>query len=175
MTENKPNTPEFTHEIELGEVGKQGKTFRLSANEEERARIAARLGAPSVEKLEGALRISATKTAIRVEGNIEAVLTRECVASLEPMQESVSEEFDIDFLREPPDEAGEEDDLEAPEVHEGSRLDLGELLVQQLSLAMDPFPRKEGVESLAEAYAPPEKVSPFAGLKGMLGKDDDNQ
>ncbi|PQA86099.1 YceD family protein [Hyphococcus luteus] len=175
MTESKPNTPEFTHEIELGEVGKHGKTFRLSANEEERARIAARLDAPSVEKLDGEMCISATKSAIRVEGKIDAELTRECVASLEPMQERVSEDFEIDFLREPPEEMSEEEDLEAPEVHEGSRLDLGELLVQQLSLAMDPFPRKEGVESLAEAYAPPEKLSPFAGLKSILGKDDDNQ
>lgn len=175
MTETPVRKPEFSYEIELGDVGRQGKAFRLAAGEEERRRIAERLGAPSVEKLEGELRVSATKTAIRVEGSIEAELTRECVASLESMQERVAEEFDLDFLREAPEPEDGEEGWETPEVHEGDRLDLGELLVQQLSLAMDPFPRKEGVESLAETYAPKGTVSPFAGLKEALEKDDDNQ
>ena len=167
--------PEFSYEIEVGDLGKQGKVFRLAANEEERARIAVRLGVPAVWKLEGELRVSATKSAIRVEGALEAELTRECVASLEEMQETVSETFDIDFLREAPETESLEEDIDAPEVHEGDRLDLGELLVQQLALAMDPFPRKQGAQSLAEAYAPKETVSPFAALKGVLAKDDDNQ
>ncbi len=175
MSESDKAEPEFSYEIELDDVGKQGKRFKLSANDEERRKIAARLKAISIEKLAGELRITASKTAIRVEGVIEAELTRECVASLEPMGETVSEAFEIDFLREPPEEAIEEDDLDAPEVHQGATLDLGELLVQQLSLAMDPFPRKEGAQSLAEAYAQPEKVSPFAGLKEAMRKDDDNQ
>lgn len=179
MIEANPNSPEFppefSYEIEIDDVGKQGRVFRLAASEEERARIAARLGAPAVQKLEGELRVSATKSMIRVEGSLDAELTRECVASLEEMQETVAETFDIDFLREAQEETGAEEDLDAPEVHEGDRLDLGELLVQQLALAMDPFPRKEGARSLAEAYAPKETVSPFAALKGALAKDDDNQ
>ena len=172
---NEANAPEFSYEIDVGDVGKSGKSFRLAANEDERRRIAERLGTPSVEKLEGEMCVSATKTAIRIEGSINAELTRECVASLEPMQERVSEEFDIDFLRAAPETGGEEEDWETPEVHEGDALDLGELLVQQLSLAMDPFPRKEGATSLAEAYATPEKISPFAALKEIVGKSDDNQ
>ena len=174
MTAEKKPEPEFSYEIELGDLGKTGKVFRLSATEEQRARVAARLGTPSVEKLEGEMRVTSTKTAIRIEGSIDAALTRECVASLEPMQEEVSETFEIDFLRTPPDDADGED-WDAPDVHEGDSLDLGELLVQQLSLAMDPFPRKEGAKSLAEAYAPKENISPFAALQGVIGKDDDNQ
>lgn len=179
MTQATPNppepSPEFSYEIEVRDLGKQGKVFQLAANEEERARIAARLGAPAVQKLEGELRVSAAKAVIRVEGSLEAEMTRECVASLEEMQETVADRFDIDFLREAPEEESTEEDLDAPEVHEGDRLDLGELLVQQLALAMDPFPRKEGAQSLAEAYAPKETLSPFAALKGVLAKDDDNQ
>ena len=67
-----------------------------------------------------------------------------------------------------PPEDEEEEDLDAPEYHGGDMLDLGEMLVQQLSLAMAAFPRKEGAESLAEAYAPPENTSPFAALKGAF-------
>ncbi|WP_428408352.1 YceD family protein [Hyphococcus sp.] len=166
--------PEFSYEIDIDDVGRAGKIFRLSANEKERAKIAARLETPSVEKLEGVMKVMATKTTIRVTGEITAELTRECVASLEPMLETIAESFEMDFSRTPP-ETEEEEDLDAPEYFEGTALDLGELLVQQLSLAMDPFPRKEGAKSLAETYAPEEKVSPFAGLKGVLGKSDDNQ
>lgn len=177
MTEaNLPQiVPEFSYEIEVGEPGKQGRVFRIAASEEERARIAARLGVPAVHKLEGELRVFVTKSVIRLEGSLESELTRVCVASLEEMQERAAESFDIDFLREAPETESLDLDLDAPGVHEGDRFDLGELLVQQLSLAMDPFPRKQGAQSLAAAYAPKETVSPFAALKGVLGKDDDNQ
>lgn len=174
MTKAHQSSAEFSYVIDISDVGRAGKTFHLKANEEERAKIAARLKTPSVEKLEGEMKVTATKIAVRVIGDIAAELTRECVASLEPMQETVAESFEIDFSRIPP-ETEEEEDLDAPEYLDGTGLDLGELLVQQLSLAMDPFPRKEGARSLAEAYAPEENVSPFAALKGALGKSDDNQ
>ena len=173
MTNATQTAPEFSYEIDISDVGRAGKTFHLKANDAERMKIAIRLKTPSVEKLEGEMKVTATKTAVRVVGEIAADLTRECVASLEPMHETVAESFEIDFSRIPPET--EEEDLDAPEYLDGASLDLGELLVQQLSLAMDPFPRKEGAQSLAEAYAPQEKVSPFAALKGALGKSDDNQ
>ena len=165
---------EFSYAIDIGDVGRAGKTFRLAASEAERAKIAARLETPSVEKLQGEMKVTATKTAVRIIGEIAAELTRECVASLEPMAEVINESFEIDFTRIPP-ETDEEEDLDAPDYLDGTMVDLGELLVQQLSLAMDPFPRKEGAQSLAETYASEEKVSPFAALKGALGKSDDNQ
>lgn len=174
MNESANPVPEFSYEIDVGEVSRAGKTFHLVANESEREKVAARLQTPSVEKLEGDMKVTASKTAVRITCDITAELTRECVASLEPLQETVSESFEIDFTRIPP-EAEDEENLDAPEYLEGAALDLGELLVQQLSLAMDPFPRKEGAQSLAEAYAPEEKVSPFAALKGVVGKSDDNQ
>jgi uncharacterized metal-binding protein YceD (DUF177 family) len=166
---------EFSFEIDLDRLGAQGKRYQLAANKTERERIAARLRTPSVEKLEGDLVVSATKTAIRIEGSLTASLTRECVASLEPTSEEVADSFGIDFSRVPPRSEEELLDIEAPDVIEGDTLDLGELLVQQLSLAMEPFPRKPGAPSLAEAYAPAENISPFAILKGALGKSDDNQ
>jgi uncharacterized metal-binding protein YceD (DUF177 family) len=121
------------------------------------------------------MEVRATKTVIYVEGSLSASLTRECVASLELMDEQVTEMFELEFSRVASADAVDPFDIEAPEVIEGDKLDLGELLVQQLSLAMAPFPRKPDTPSLAEAYAPPEKVSPFAALKGALGKSDDNQ
>ncbi len=176
MTQSTGPAPEFSYEVDVDDVGRAGKKFQLSANEGEREKIAARLKTPSVENLEGEMKVTASKTMVRITGDIKANLTRECVASLEPMAETVAETFEIQFTRIPPEvEEADEEDLDAPEYLEGPILDLGELLVQQLSLAMDPFPRKEGAESLAKAYAPAENVSPFAALKGRVGKSDDNQ
>ena len=175
MTEGAGPAPEFSYEIDIDDISRAGKHFRLAANDKEREKVAARLGAPSVEKLEGAMHVTVTKTAVRVVGEVSAELTRICVASLEPMQEIISEPFEIDFTRIAPEADEEEEDIDAPEYLEGATLNLGELLVQQLSLAMAPFPRKEGASSLAEAYAPQENVSPFAGLQAVFGKSDDNQ
>lgn len=174
MTKTANPETEFSYEVDVSDVGRAGKAFHLSANEAERKKIAARLKTPSVEKLEGDMRVTATKTTVRIAGEIDADLTRECVASLEPMAEVIAETFEIEFTRIPP-ETDDEEDLDAPEYLEGDMVDLGELLVQQLSLAMAPFPRKEGTPSLAEAYAPEENISPFAALKGVVGKSDDNQ
>lgn len=169
--------PEFSFEIDLTDFGKGAKSYRLVANEEERRQIAVRLKTPSVERLEGALQVSVTKASIHVKGDLAADLTRECVASLEPVAENISETLSIDFSRLPAEgESGDSDEnWDAPEIHEGDQFDLGELLVQQLSLAMEPFPRREGAPGLIETYAPSKAASPFADLKGFLGKTDDNQ
>ncbi len=175
MTLKESVTPEFSFEISLDDLGKQEKRYRLSATADERAKIAKRLETPSVEKLEGDMQVRATRTVVYVAGSLSASLTRECVASLEPMGEEVSEAFELEFSRLAPADEIDPFDLEAPEAIEGDVLDLGELLVQQLSLAMTPFPRKPDAESLADAYAPHENISPFAALKGAFGKSDDNQ
>lgn len=172
-------TPEYSVEIDLPSLGRAGKLFKLAANEGECRKIAARLGVIAIEKLEGEMRLTATKTDIAASGVVEASLIRECVASLEPMTESIDENFQISFTRQPPPEidAGdvESEDWRLPEYHEGDSFDVGELLVQQLSLAMAPFPRKSGAPSLTEQYGRSGPVSPFSDLQAILEKDQKKQ
>ena len=175
MTEETDETPapEFSLEVDLGALGRTGKTFRLSADDEARVRIARRLKIPAVQRLEGEIALAASKTAVTAKGTVRATLTRECVSSLEEMTEEVDDAFEVEFPRAAPEEAvgGEDADIwNEPEIHEGDSFDAGELLVQQLSLAMDPFPRKPGAASLAEAYGRDADASPFADLRGKLGK-----
>ena len=94
--------PEYSVEVDLPSLGRAGKFFKLAANEDECSRIAARLGIIKVEKLEGEMRLSATKTDIKANGVVEASLIRECVSSLEPMPEQIDENFQISFSRQPP-------------------------------------------------------------------------
>ncbi|WP_411818679.1 YceD family protein [Hyphococcus sp. DH-69] len=170
--------PEFSKVIELGESGKPARTFKLSTNDEERKKVAARVGALSISTLEGEISISTTKTEIFVKGVVDAQLVRECVSSLEPLDETVHDEFEVEFTRIPEEASDDpevEEDWRLPEVHLDPDMDIGELLVQQLSLAMDPFPRKEGAKSLIDLYAQEEKISPFAVLQDAVKKSDDNQ
>ena len=171
--------PEYSVDVDLTSLGRAGKLFRLAANEDECRKIAARLGVISIEKLEGEMRLTATKTDINATGVVQASLMRECVASLEPMPETIDENFEISFVRQAPADPGAADekseDWILPEVHEGDMFDVGELLVQQLSLAMAPFPRKPGAISLAEQYGQSGRVSPFSDLQAILEKDQKKQ
>lgn len=165
--------PEFSFSINLGDLSSSGKRFKLKAGQEECARIARRLGIVAVRELEGEIHIRATKTVIDVAGALSAQLTRECVSSLEELDEAVADSFELEFFRNEKALEAIEDEVEAEfaEVHESDSFDLGELLVQQLSLAMDPFPRKPGATSLAAEFGSDDAASPFAGLHEALEKN----
>lgn len=174
------NDPEWAFVVDLASLPRGGRDLSLEADEETRARIARRLQIPAVNRLASTLRVSASLGEIQVTGQVRAELVRECVASLEEITETVDEVFEIEFLRQPPDlpEAPDEDDedwLNAPEVHEDPTIDAAELVIQQLSLAMDPFPRKPGARSLAEEYGREEEPSPFAELLAKTVKSEKKQ
>ena len=86
------------------------------------------------------------------------------------MSEEIEEDIEIHLLRceetERQEKSGHEDlvtEEELPEPFYEEALDLLEIVTQQLSLAMNPYPRKEGakpVEDLAEQPS----LSPFAEL-----------
>jgi len=160
--------PEFSFIVDLDKLLSGEKRFTLFAGKVECAKIAKRLDVPAVESLEGAVALSATRTEIIARGRVAAALTRQCVASLERMDEHIGEAFEVVFSRTPPENpAGfsEEALAKLPETHLGGSFDIGELLVQQLSLAMDPFPRKKDAQSLAETYGAGAESSPFDVLK----------
>ncbi len=171
-------TSEFSREIDLGALPESGKRFSFEATKEERAAVARRLGVPAVAALRGEARVAATRSRIDVEGRIDATLVRECVASLEHVEETVADAFKVEFLRREPEAAPDADDdawLDAPEVWEHEQLDVGELLVQQVSLAMDPFPRKEGAASLADQFGSEEEQTSFASVLAKAIKTEENQ
>ncbi|WP_425408389.1 YceD family protein [Hyphococcus sp.] len=176
--------PELSHEIDITALPRHGRSAQLRADENARLDIARRLGVIAVNKLEGDLNITASSAEILVAGALNASLTRECVASLEEMTEEISETFEVSFLRGgeygfaaggAADESAWDGETTPPEIHEGDVFDLGEFLVQQLALAMDPFPRKADATSLAEVYGGGGSVSPFAELGEKLKKSDQNQ
>ncbi len=164
--------PEQVHDfqliLDLGSLPKDGRRIALEASAETRAPIAERLRIPEVISLSARADISATKGQINLKGAVSARLRRECVSSLELMIEEIKQPIDIVLLRRAPEnweEMSEEERLRQPEIHEGDEFDLADFLIQETALAMDPFPRKGGAPSLAEAYGKTPESSPFDVLK----------
>ena len=80
-----------------------------------------------------------------VTGRLEADVVQSCVVTFEPVPAKIEAEFDRLFSRDVPEEALDEVEIDAeaelPEPLVDGRLDLGEILAEELSLALDPYPR----------------------------------
>lgn len=171
-------TPEFSHIVELDALPRGGRAFKLEASDTERKAVAKRLGALAVDHFAGEIWIKASKDRFFVEGKVVAALRRECVATLAEMQEQIDDAFDIEFTRVAEPATPDDDDavlLEGPEFHGDPAIDIGEILVQQLSLAMNPFPRKDGAQSLAAEFGSERETSPFGQALSQAIKNDKNQ
>lgn len=152
--------------VRLDDVGK-GYVRKLVADAATRARIAEALELPSIEALEAELEVRARFEGGDVRGRLDARVEQVCGVTLEPFMNTVSSDFDRRFTtREPePPAPGEEmslADLDAPEYLPGAEIDLGAIVVEELSLALDPFPKKpDAVFEQPEVTSEP---SPFAAL-----------
>lgn len=156
-----------------------GRDVRLSADEDERAQLAAQLNLTVVERLSVALHAAKFRGGIRVTGRLDAEVVQPSVVSLEPVRQKISEPIDRVFLpagQKPfADEAEAEifvdiDGEDVPDHFEGSEADLTDLIVESLALAIDQYPRAEGekLEDLGIVGDPAdERESPFAALKRL--------
>lgn len=154
-----------------------GRTLVVKTGPEERAAVAERLGILSVDALDARILARPIKGGIEVSGTLMADVTQACVVSFEPVPDHIEEKLYRLFLQgaqHQPDPAPgaeiyvdlERDDL--PDHFDGPEADFSEWLVETLSLALDPYPRKQGVE-LDPAFRdePDESDSPFKALKAL--------
>lgn len=163
----------FSKIVDLSRL-KEPQTFNLAAPPDALAAIAARLETPAVISLSGAVVVTPTAEGAQVDGAVKAALRRECVVTLEPLDERIDETFSIRFARESDALAEIELDLEEDwtEPLLGEALDVADILVQQVALAMEPYPRKPGAAAPAALNPSPEQVSPFAVLKSLKPEPD---
>ena len=161
-----------------------GRDVSLTADEDERAQLAAQLNLTAVERLTIALHAVKFRGGIRVTGRLDAGIVQPSVVSLAPVRQVISEPIDRIFLpggAKP--YAGEADaeifvDLEGddlPDHFEGQEADLTDLIVETLALAVDQYPRAEGekLEDLGIVGDPDdEPESPFAALKRLKSDPD---
>jgi uncharacterized metal-binding protein YceD (DUF177 family) len=159
---------EFSRPLALGRVGPEGHTELLVATAAECAALARRFGIPGVGSLRATLRLEPEEDgAILVRGWLEAKVVQECVVTLEPVRQRVAEDITFRLLpagREPAE--GPEDPDEIACEHDVA--ELGEVVAEQLALALDPYPRAPGAALPAEATD--EQAGAFAALAALRRK-----
>lgn len=156
-------TAEYSHRLPIAHVPAAGQKLRLEAGPAEREALARRFELLALHSLVAELRLAPDEEgAVRVAGELTAELDQACGITLVPIRQSVREPVAWRLLptgMEPSDGEDDPDDIET----EQDVADLGEALAQQLSLALDPYPRAPGAAmpgNLDEEAA----HSPFAKL-----------
>ena len=186
MAENKTSqqeAPEYSYIVDVTSLPSTGINRPIHPTEQECAAIAQRLGLQALNRFD--IRIEVTPwrgSGARLKGSFEADVIQTCVVSLDPVPAHVSDGFEVRFLPakmigDP--KPGQELDLD-PEEDEpeplgggnGASFDAGDVAVQYLSLALDPYPRKPDAAIPEEATLPGEP-SPFAVLASLKADDKD--
>ena len=114
---------------------------------------------------------------VRLRGRLDALVRQTCGVTLEPLESKIEASFDLKLLPAgspnapsmPEDVVLDPDAEDPPDLIEDETIDLGALVVEQLALEIDPFPRKPGaVFDTGPEEAPP---SPFAVLKDFKPRE----
>ena len=175
-------TVEFSRLVGRDTLAEAGSLHEIEADAEERAALARRFGLTALDSLQARVAVApaAGGALLRLSGNFEAEVVQPCVVTLEPVRSHVTETFEQLYSLEAAAEsqatevevAPEKDDPPEPVGADG--IDIGELVAQQLSVALDPYPRAEGA-SLEEAGLAGGETAleegPFAAL-AALKRDD---
>lgn len=158
-------TPEVSRPLALDRVGPAGIKMLVQADPAELPAVAARLGIPACQSLRCEFRLRRIGEVIEAQGDLAASLTQQCVVSLDDFDGMMQDHFVVHFVP-----AGTEDDEPEPDApdqipFEGSMVDLGEAMVEQLALSLDPYPRRPGAELPAETAEPAQGA--FAALASL--------
>ena len=158
--------PELSRLIEVSRIPATGSTETVIADATERSLIARRLDLPAIHSLAADLVLTRWRgEGVKVAGRFDADVEQVCVVTLEPFRATVSDAIERYFL---PGAGATESEGDIDSFADGV-IELGEVVIESLSLALDPYPRKPGAEfhGLGDDSGSAEPASsPFAVLAG---------
>ncbi|MGE8943258.1 YceD family protein [Leptospira interrogans] len=163
---------DWTHA--LTQIPEDGLTLRRSATPAQRAEIAKELEISACSRLDVRYEIRPLSHGrYLLTGTMVADVTQSCVVSLEPVESHIEEPLEIEFRPGAQSEA-DFDALDARDIEPlGDTIVVGRIVYELLSSALDPYPRKEGVDldpSLGGSDDAEARNNPFAVLKNMKPK-----
>jgi uncharacterized metal-binding protein YceD (DUF177 family) len=172
---------EFSRIYRLDALSAEPLRVEIEAGPEEREALARRFGLPALEALTAQAELKRSGDAASASGTLRAKVVQSCVASGEPVEAEVTEDFRVEF-RPSPAGSKPDDEIELGEgeldvvFFEGGAIDLGEAVAQSLLLGLDPYPRSPAAEAaLRDAGVKSEEEariesSPFAALAALKDK-----
>lgn len=145
----------------------------------ERTLLAANLNLLSIDTATASYRLaSIAGGGYHLKGTLTAVLQNACVVTLEPVQQNLTDTFDVEFWPSPKsgaDDGGDITILSGADVEplDDHSIPVGRIVFETFSAAIDPFPRKHGAafEAPADATKTSASISPFAALAKLKNKD----
>ena len=161
--------PELSRLVRVSAIGPDGLTVDVAATPAECALLAVRLRVPEVESFTGRITLATLPGGgIAGDGEVTVRLSRECVVSLEPFPTRHHERFRVRFV--PEGQVGESEDPEAEDEipFDSGQIDVGEALVEQVALGLDPYPRSPGAK--LPGAEEPGAGSPFSALAALQAK-----
>ncbi len=169
----------FSRPIEVGAIGEGGRTERIVATEAECAAIAAENGLVAVGRFAADVDLRRLGGGlISLDGRLHSDVVQTCVVSLEPVPQKIDHAFRMSFAMAGSDAASPaprpgaevlvDPDSDQPDLLEGTTIDLGAVLLEQFSLALDPYPRAPGAALPADVAPSGDRPeSPFAALAAL--------
>ena len=158
-------------------ANRSATTFSLEPTAKERAALAQELGISGIRKLSfvGEMAPDSQKDWV-LTAKLGATVIQPCVATLDPVTTRIDEPIKLRYLAEMPEIEGDEveipDDVSIEELPVS--IDLYEVALEALSLALPQFPRAAGAEIGALSVTEPgltpmtdDDAKPFAGLGAL--------
>jgi hypothetical protein len=186
---------ELFYPVNAESIPANGRNVHLSASPEQMKKIAERLDVQGIKDLQADLKLETQNGGhiLFISGNFKAKVTQESVVTMKLVDDEVADNIEawfadhdkaLPFIRvkhqvksvEDGDEAQMLEEKDDPEPLTNGQVDLGEVVIQFLSLAINRFPREnnnyENIE--ADVKGPKEatlRPNPFAALKNWRPKD----
>jgi uncharacterized metal-binding protein YceD (DUF177 family) len=150
---------ELSRPVAIGRLTEE-EVHPFVATPDERTGLARRFGLRAIDALAAEVRLVPLGRSIRLDATLEAEVVQECVVTLQPVPSRLREHFTLLYG----EGSTDPDDDAVVEPLSGETIDIGEAVAQQLSLALDPYPRAPGAALDRRWTGEPEAESPFAAL-----------
>ena len=173
--------PPYAVPFDLGGLSDRSVDLSIEPGAKERQSIAEWLGVMSVDALTAGVRLTRLgDERYRYEAQFSADVVQACVVTLAPVPSHLAAEFSREFRMEERSSARKMPaarsrafanlDEEEVEALQGSVLDLAAPVLEELSLALDPYPRAPGAAFEPAREEKSAAESPFAVLAKLKQK-----
>ena len=143
----------FNTVIKLDDIGNKPKNIKILANDKEKNIIAKDFGLVSIKEFTVDICVKRLGRAnkFEVKGNFVANVVHNCVVTLEDFEKEYKNDFRVIFEQKNIRKKQEKEDVfdidvDDVEYFEGESIDIAQVSLEYLSLNLDDFPRKNGVE-----------------------------
>jgi len=170
-----PASPPLERIYNLGRLARAGDEVTIIAKPDELLRIAQWAEVRALDALTariGLRRLSDVR--FNYEAELRAEVTQDCVVTLEPVhavvERTLRRELHYDESSSPESQVSVDPEPEADDVREeiaSLHYDLAAPLLEELALAIDPYPRAPGVTFSPPSDQDGSPESPFAVLKNL--------